>query len=511
MAGDSVKKTAARVKNWIRNVRKNIPEIKNIFSGDLTLESKRVIIATLSMVFFVSLLVVAWMEGGRDRALEYPEAQITSENRDCITCHETLSPGVVKQWKESKHSHSGIGCYNCHKAYESDPDAIEHNGKHISVIVTPKDCSACHPEQTAQFNRSKHAAAGKILASIDNRLAEVVEGFKEFKHGDLTLPASPASVSGCQQCHGSTVKITEEKRLDPSTWPNSGIGRINPDGSDGNCSACHMRHNFSIAQARMPENCGRCHMGPDHPQFEVYNESKHGVAFQANRDTFHKQMARKSWLPGIDFETGPTCSTCHLGATRNQAATHDVGERVSWNLRLPVSEYQPTYMAGENELTHEDRRDNMRDVCLSCHAPQWVDNWYTQFDNVVFMYNDKFAKPAKAIYDLAINSGLISKNQFDDRIEFIFFELWHHEGRRARHGAAMMGPDYTQWHGMYEVGKKFYSEFVPEMREIIHRGKLQGGARAEAAILVETKLNEVLRSKYHRWYLGIAEPKVEGK
>ena len=27
--------------------------------------------------------------------------------------------------------------------------------------------------------------------------------------------------------------------MDPKTWPNTGIGRINPDGSEGSCSACH--------------------------------------------------------------------------------------------------------------------------------------------------------------------------------------------------------------------------------------------------------------------------------
>jgi len=25
--------------------------------------------------------------------------------------------------------------------------------------------------------------------------------------------------------------------------------------------------------------------------------------------------------------------------------------------------------------------------------------------------------------------------------------MWHHEGRRARMGTAMMGPDYAWWHG----------------------------------------------------------------
>ena len=67
--------------------------------------------------------------------------------------------------------------------------------------------------------------------------------------------------------------------LDPATWPNTGIGRINPDGSEGACTACHARHQFSAEQARHPENCGRCHMGPDHPQKEIYEESKHGASF----------------------------------------------------------------------------------------------------------------------------------------------------------------------------------------------------------------------------------------
>lgn len=69
--------------------------------------------------------------------------------------------------------------------------------------------------------------------------------------------------------------------LDPATWPNTGIGRINPDGSLGACSACHQRHEFEMVQARRPEACGKCHLGPDHPQKEIYEESKHGINFFA--------------------------------------------------------------------------------------------------------------------------------------------------------------------------------------------------------------------------------------
>ena len=38
-------------------------------------------------------------------------------------------------------------------------------------------------------------------------------------------------------------------------------------------------------------------MGPDHPQIEVYTESKHGIAFAANRTRFEPLMEKKDWVP----------------------------------------------------------------------------------------------------------------------------------------------------------------------------------------------------------------------
>jgi hypothetical protein len=38
-----------------------------------------------------------------------------------------------------------------------------------------------------------------------------------------------------------------------------------------------------------------------------------------------------------------------------------------------------------------------------------------------------------------------------------------------RHGASMMGPDYTHWHGGYEVSKHFYTEFLPLVRELAEK------------------------------------------
>ena len=101
---------------------------------------------------------------------------------------------------------------------------------------------------------------------------------------------------------------------------------------------------------------------------------------------------------------------------------------------------------------------------------------------------------------MARSSGLLTEIEFDEEIEFTYFLLWHHEGRRARHGVAMMGPDYTQWHGFFEIAERFYTEFVPQLEDVIRHGRSIGKA-AEAARL-ETKLNEILDSEMHKWSRG---------
>ncbi len=468
----------------------------------MNLNQKQKIIIVLAVFFMIVLSIVAWIEGGRARVVRAPDAVITAKNRDCVDCHRVESPGVVGQWEISTHAISGIGCIECHSAEEGDIDAYDHEGTLIATIVTPTDCSECHEREAAEFQASHHATAGQILGSLDNVLAEVVEGYVEFDAQGNKVSTSAAASSGCLQCHGAEIKVLEEGKLDAATWPNTGIGRINPDGSSGSCSACHFRHNFSRAQARMPENCGRCHLGPDHPQKEVYDESKHGIAFAANRSRYEPLMEVKEWIPGKQFEQGPTCTTCHMSATRDLILTHDVGERISWTLRPAVSEKvdAAAIKAGEQVKSWQQRRQDMQVVCNSCHAAEWIQNWYQQYDTALNLYNDKFGIPASELYQMVRSSGLLTQIEFDEEIEYTYFLLWHHEGRRARHGAAMMGPDYVQWHGFFEVAERFYAEFVPQLRELIRHGK-QNGKSAEAALL-ETRLNEILSSDMHKWSLG---------
>ncbi len=63
--------------------------------------------------------------------------------------------------------------------------------------------------------------------------------------------------------------------------------------------------------------------------------------------------------------------------------------------------------------------------------------------------------------------GLLDKTKFfDERLEVEFYELWHHEGRRARMGVMMMAPDYAWWHGFYECKLRF-ANYMEEANHLI--------------------------------------------
>ena len=76
----------------------------------------------------------------------------------------------------------------------------------------------------------------------------------------------------------------------------------------------------------------------------------------------------------------------------------------------------------------------------------------------------------KLIDDLYTRKLLDSSKNLDEKLEVDMYELWHHEGRRARFGAAMMAPDYAWWHGFYEL-KKRCMIIEEEVEKLIQSGK----------------------------------------
>ncbi len=431
------------------------------------------------------LLTAAAASGQAPSAKKEPahkaEPALSDESRKCVGCHTEKTPGIVAQWRGSKHALEAVGCWECHSATASDPGAFRHEGALITTVITPNACAGCHGEIVAENQRSHHADAAKFIGSLDNVLGEVVEG-------------RLAAVNGCWQCHGSTVALLKNAdgsvrtnavgapMLDAATWPNTGIGRVNLDGSRGSCTACHSRHAFSKAMARQPEVCGKCHLGPDHPQAEIYEESKHGIAYRTMKSEM--RLDSDKWVVGLNYNAAPTCSTCHMSATPGQPITHDVGARISWTLRPVISKKLENW---------EAKRTAMKDVCGRCHSPAFVDSFYKSFDDTIDLWNTKFAQPAQNIMNSLREASKLTPTPFDEEIEWSFYRLWHHEGRRARMGASMQGPDFVQWHGFFEAAENFYTKFLPLAKE---------AAKGDAKVLAV--IQGVENDRLHAWRKGLS-------
>jgi len=420
---------------------------------------------------------------------------------DCVGCHAKASAGLVHQWEESAHQSAGVNCMDCHQADPADADAREHEGQIIATIVSPKDCGRCHTQEVAEQQGSVHAQAHALIADRVPALAH-------------NLTGAAMQAAGCDQCHGSRVRVRGDGTLDPATWPNSGIGRINPDGSSGSCSACHGRHRFSKAQAREPAACVRCHSGPDSPDQEVFEASKHGMLYAAERARMN--LDAPQWVAGRDYSAAPTCVTCHMGAAGKLPSTHDVGLRNLWSLNAPVSQRQALVVLEDGSklelpadaplpkrgdaITKPDggtgtvktvgaahrRRQAMTLVCQECHGKAFTLAFMEQFDSVVELFNAKFGVPARAIMGELYERRLLTPLPFDEPIEATYWELWHDEGARARHGAAMGSPNHAWWEGMYQVGRNFYGRFLPQARA------LAGDQAADA-------IDAHLQGEHHAW------------
>jgi len=433
---------------------------------------------------------------------------LTDTTKECLECHSGQNPGLYQQWGKSKHFGANVGCYECHVAEKTDTDWLRddiHDEYVIATIVSPTDCGRCHAKESREFLNSHHSKAGRIMGSLDNMLAEVVEGDAGMVTPMFPMGISAAAVNGCWQCHGSVVQVDRSGLLDPATWPNSGIGRVNPDGTEGSCAACHSRHTFSTALARQPENCGKCHLGPDHPQFEIYQESKHGIAYNAHRE----EMALNSskWIVGEDYTAAPTCATCHMSATKNQDINHNIGLRIKWNNRPVHStlshETDKKWNLSSASITADERRENMIDVCLACHQQRFVDNFFVQYEGLLDLYETKYASPGERLYKAAVEVLKTDPGytKFNRNIDWTWFEIWHHEGRRARHAASMMAPDYTHWHGTYDLAKHWMTKFIPEIKEIIHEFEDSAAAKEQVATLKKT-LEEVQNTDQWKWSIN---------
>jgi hypothetical protein len=302
---------------------------------------------------------------------------ISPETEECIMCHSTLHPGIIKDWENSRHSKIStlnankksklakrisslpsdsilsnvvVGCYECHSLNtDNHADSFEHNGYQINVVVSPNDCSVCHNEENVQYSKNimSHAYANLMenevyldfKASITSDIKFEEGSFHFNDNNDLT------DADACLHCHGTILKVTGKQTRETDFgefefpviegWPNQGVGRINTDDSKGACTSCHPRHDFSIETARKPYTCSQCHKGPDVPAYKVYEASKQGNIYNSNKEKYN--FSNVPWVIGEDF-SAPTCASCHsslLTDTEGNVVaerTHQFNDRLSSRL-----------------------------------------------------------------------------------------------------------------------------------------------------------------------------------
>jgi hydroxylamine dehydrogenase len=381
-----------------------------------------------------------------------------AQDGDCVSCHEDVTPGAVSDWRLSKHADEGIDCSSCHGEGHMSADDVAN----VS-IPTPETCGDCHADRVEQYMAGKHALAWAAMNAMP------------------TIHAQPVSLiqgqKGCGGCHKIGVKTEEE------------IATLSDDGhayGTASCDACHTRHTFSVEEARQPQACQTCHMGFDHPQWEMYSSSKHGVR--------HK-LKQLGVLP--ESAAAPTCQTCHM-------PDGDHGVMTGWGflaVRLPLPEDpqwaadqatilqglgvldpdgQPTgrldvvKAASVARLTQEAwqaERDEMTGICGDCHSEIFATQQLEEGDAMIQKADSLVAGAIRIVAGL-YTDGTIEKPEsyeyaFPDLLTFHdaatpveqrLFKMFLKHRMRAFQGAFHASPDYALWYG--------WSELVQDLSEI---------------------------------------------
>ena len=461
--------------------------------------------------------------------------QVSDATEECIGCHDEVTPGIVSDWRESRMAKVTInealqknpdkrrvsvkappqgladvvvGCAECHTSSpDRHKDTFEHNGYNVHTIVTPEDCNACHPVERSQYakNLMSNAYGNLMDNSVYRMLIDSVNGVQSFEQGMLRThaPDDLTNADSCLACHGTRIKVEGQVVRDTDMgemefpvltgWPNQGVGRVNPDGSKGACTACHTRHEFSIKVARQPYTCSQCHKGPDVPAYAVYMVSKHGNLFVSQKDGWNFESV--PWVAGEDFNA-PTCASCHVSLIESEAGdviaerTHQMNDRSKWRLfgliyahphpgsadvttiknraGLPL----PTELTGEPAVEfligpeeQEIRLERMMKICSACHSRSWTEGHFAKLERTVETTNAMTKTATQVVqsaWDLNLAKGLEQNDSiFNEAIEQKWVNQWLFYANSTRFASAMGGADYA----VFANGRYYLSANLQEMSD----------------------------------------------
>lgn len=403
----------------------------------------------------------------------------SSAAAQCVDCHDKVTPKIVSDWKLSKHSQVEVTCVACHSdQHQSASDVSKVK------IPTPETCAQCHQTQVEQYKHGKHSkawAAMMAMPTIHWQPMAMIEGQK-----------------GCGGCHKIGEKPVDE------------IAKLRQQGSEfgaAACDSCHTRHTFSVEEAKSPQACETCHMGFDHPQWEMYSSSKHGVRTDLKQRGILQAGA-----------AAPTCQTCHM-------QNGDHGVRTAWGflaVRLPLPEDKqwaadratilqalgvldpdgkPTSLvatvqaADVARLTQEDwqkERDKMLKTCNQCHSGNFAKEQLQAGDDMIRNADHLMAQAITIVAGL-YKEGVLPQPKnytypfpnlltFHDAptvIEQKLFVMYLEHRMRTFQGTFHGSPDYALWYGWSEMQRDLIE--IKELAAQMRRDHVTAQARPASA------------------------------
>jgi hypothetical protein len=377
----------------------------------------------------------------------------------CIDCHAEISLGQVQDWSVSRHAENDVGCAVCHGEGHTSADDV-------AEVRLPDEhvCAECHQEQFDSFARGKHNHGWTSLNAIPaTHFApdELIEGGR-----------------GCGGCHNMGIKTEAQKQ----ELRDKGYRYQN-----NSCDECHTRHAFAKREAQNPRACQQCHMGYDHPQWEMWSSSKHGERY------FVKLIGE---LP--EEAADPTCQHCHL-----PDGTHE--NRTAWGflgVRLPLPEDpqaaadrvtilkalgvldpetgEPTAildavkavdMARLDQADWEAEREKMLDTCNGCHSRSYAREQLEMGDSILSKADRLMAEAIETVAGL-YRDGIIEKpesypfnypflltfmhtngSNWDENldgfshIDQVLLRMFFKHRMRTYQAFFHVNPDYAYWYG----------------------------------------------------------------
>ena len=415
------------------------------------------------------ILIVASLMAMALLLLLAPEPVLAQEPGACVDCHTRETPNIVAQWQKGTAGHLA-GCALCHGSEHRDATDVAK-----AKLPTPETCQACHPSQVEQYRAGKHSLAWTAMKAMPMVV-----------HQPLTV-VGPAGFKGCSGCHKIGEKSAEELRSPEFRY------------GTGSCDSCHTRHSFAISEARDPRACQTCHMGFDHPQWEMWSTSKHGTIWQIEGDSGR----------------APACQTCHMSQGDHAVMT-------AWGfLALRVPEEDPEWWAervvilkalgvldeqGQGterleavkaakvaRLSTEDfqaQRAKTEAICAQCHSENFVAEQLTAGDEII-RETDKLMAEAirtvRALYSeglLKVPAGwkyapdLLQFYEARSTAEQELYVMFLEYRMRAFQGAFHNNPDYMHWYGWAPM-KEALQKIKDEAARL--RAEAQAGSEVERA------------------------------